>query len=116
MSVSSGSLSANVDYLFLGPLPKRIVLGCVGTNASNSTKSKGLFNFKHYSLDFLALNMNGQQNPAKAFKHNFCKKHNLQEYISLPTETRQFFKDEGNQISRDEFNFQFTYSSGFQTF
>jgi len=107
-SVATGSLSANVDNLFLGQLPKRIVLGCVATSAFNGTNNKNPFIFKHYSLNFLALYVDGQQIPAKAFKPNFSEKHTLREYMSLFIGTGQFFKDEGNQISREEFNDSFT--------
>jgi len=107
-SVATGSLSANIDNLFLGQLPKRIVLGCVATSGFNGTKNKNPFNFKHYGLNFLALYVDGQQIPAKAFKPNFETKQSLREYISLFTGTGQFFKDEGNDISREEFNDGFT--------
>ena len=106
-SVATGSLSANVDNLFLGQLPKRIVLGCVATSAFNGTNNKNPFNFKHYSLNLLALYEDGQQIPAKAFKPNFSEKHTLREYMSLFIGTGQVFKDEGNQISWEEFNYGF---------
>ena len=52
--------------------------------------------------------MDGQQIPAKAFKPNFSEKHTLLEYMSLFIGTGPFFKDEGNQIYREEFNDGFT--------
>ena len=107
-SVAPGSLSANVDNLFLGQLPKRIVLGCVATSAFNDTNNNNPFNFKHYSLNFLALYVYGQQIPVKAFKLNFSEKHTLREYMSLFNGTGQFFKDKGNQISQEKLNDGFT--------
>jgi len=101
-SVATGSLSANVDNLFLGQLPKRFVLGCVATSAFNGTNNKNPFNFKHYSLNFLALYVDGQQIPAKAFKLNFLEKHTLREYMSLFNGTGQLFKEKRNQISREK--------------
>jgi len=105
---ATGSLSANVDNLFLSQLPKRIVLDCMATSAFNGTNNKNLFNFKHHSLNFLAVYVDGQQIPAKAFKLNFSEKHTLREYMSLFNGTGQFFKDKGNQISREKINDGFT--------
>ena len=76
ISVARGGFPTNVDNLFLlGQLIKRIVLGCVATSAFNGTNNKNPFNFKHYSLNFLALCMDSQQVPARALKPNFSEKH-----------------------------------------
>jgi hypothetical protein len=51
--------------MFLGQLPKRLVIGCVDSDALNGTITKNLFVFKYYKINFVALNVDGRQIPAK---------------------------------------------------
>jgi hypothetical protein len=49
--------------MFLGQLPKRLVIGCVDSDALNGTITKNPFDFKHYKINFVALNVDGRQIP-----------------------------------------------------
>jgi hypothetical protein len=51
--------------MFLGQLPKRLVIGCVDSDALNGTITKIPFDFKHYKITFVALNVDGRHIPAK---------------------------------------------------
>jgi hypothetical protein len=53
------------DNMFLGQLPKRLVIGCVDSDALNRTITKNSFDFKHYKINFVALNVDGRHIPAK---------------------------------------------------
>jgi hypothetical protein len=44
------------DNIFLGQLPKRLIIGCVDSNALNGTITKNPFDFKHYNINFVAIN------------------------------------------------------------
>jgi len=67
-SVATGNLPENVGNALLSQLPNRSRL------YSDEYQLINLFHFKHYNLHFLALNMDGQQIPAKAFKPKFSEK------------------------------------------
>ena len=54
------------DNMFLGQLPKRLVIGCADSDALNGTITKIPFDFKH-KINFVALNVGGRQIPAKCY-------------------------------------------------
>jgi hypothetical protein len=58
--------------MFLGQLPKRLVIGCVDSDALNGTITKNPFDFKHYNITFVALNVDGRQIPAKPLQPIRC--------------------------------------------
>ena len=51
------------DNLFLGQLPKIIVLGLVDNRAFNGDISLNPYNFQHCNLNYLAVHVDGQQVP-----------------------------------------------------
>ena len=53
--------------MFLGQLPKRLVIGCVDSDALNGTITKIPFHFRHYKINFVALNVDERQIPAKRY-------------------------------------------------
>jgi hypothetical protein len=59
--VPTGNMNYVQDNMFLGQMPKRLVIGYVDSNALNGIITKNLFNFKHY---ILALNVDGKQIPS----------------------------------------------------
>lgn len=102
-SVSSGNLSINQEHLFLGQLPKRLVIGCVDNDAYNGTFAKSPYEFKHCNINFLALYLDGRQIPAKPLQPNFSEEKYVRSYLTMYTGTGQFYEDEGNQVSRDDY-------------
>ena len=55
---------ANQENLFLGQLPKCIVIGMVENKAFNGDKDKNPYNFKLFDVNYLALHVGGKQIPA----------------------------------------------------
>ena len=43
------------------------MIGCVDSDALNGTITKIPFHFRHYKIDFVALNVDGRQIPAKRY-------------------------------------------------
>ena len=66
-TVPRGNMKYVQDNMFLGQLLKRLVIGCVDSDALNWTITKNPFYFKHYKINFVALNVNGRQIPAKRY-------------------------------------------------
>jgi hypothetical protein len=71
------------DNMSLGQLPKRLVIGCVDSDALNGTITKNTFDFKHYKINFVALNVDGRQIPAKPLQPDFENAGYIRSYIPV---------------------------------
>ena len=109
-SIPKGNMMANQENLFLGQLPKRIVIGMVENQAFNGENTKNPFNFQHFNVNYLALHVDGKQIPAKPLTPDFTNALCTRSYASLFTGTGFMGHDRGNQITRDE------YANGFTLF
>jgi hypothetical protein len=107
-SIPKGNMMGNQENLFLGQLPKRVVIGLVENKAFNGDKDKNPFNFNHFDINYLALNVAGKQVPAKPLQPDFNSDQYTRSYTSLFSGTGYMGHDRGNQISREEFAKGFT--------
>ena len=107
-SVPKGNMMANQENLFLGQLPKRLVIGMVENKAFNGDNTKNPYNFQHFDVNYLALHVDGKQIPAKPLTPKFDDKLCTWSYTSLFTGTGFMGHDRGNHISCDEYADGFT--------
>lgn len=103
MSIPTGQMSFTPDDVFLGAIPKRIVLGFVENTAFNGSFKRNPFNFQHFKATQVGVYVNGESCPMKALQLNFDQDLYLAGYMSLFSGTGTLFHNQGNQISREDY-------------
>lgn len=82
-AIPMGSWNINRDNIFLGSLPRRIVLGMVDSGAFNAEYGKNPFNFQHFNTNFLGVYIDGEQLPFKPLEPNFATGRYIDSYLTL---------------------------------
>ncbi|KAI7790097.1 uncharacterized protein F54H12.2-like [Triplophysa rosa] len=99
----TGSRVSNQENLFLGTLPKSIILGMVDNDAFTGAYNKNPFTFNHYDMEFLAIYVDGQQVPAKPLQPDFDSGAAAREYYQLVMSTGRHLKNHWLAFDRGEF-------------
>nr|XP_048709003.1 uncharacterized protein F54H12.2-like [Caretta caretta] len=102
-SIPAGSRVSNQENLFLGQLPKMLVLGFVDNDAFSGSYAKNPFHFKHYDINFVALYVDGEQIPTKPLQPDFEAGRCVREYMNLVQTASKHMKDCSLLIDREEF-------------
>ena len=108
-SIPQGAMSSTHENLFLGTLPKRIILWCVDNDALNGAFDKNPFHAKNNAINFLAVYVDGRQVPAKPLQPNFETGQYVRSYVNLFSATGKHAQDEGNELTRDDFGNGYTF-------
>ena len=113
LSIPGGFSTFTPDNLFLGHIPKRLVLLLVDTEAFNGTYASNPFNVKHHNLTQVGVYVDGEQIPRKPLFLKFDEaggQNFIAGYQSLFLGTGKLSQDTGNQINRSD------YGSGYTAF
>ena len=110
-TIQQGAMSHTYENLFLGTLPKRLILWCVDNNAYNGDYSKKNFHAKNNGINFLTVYVDGRQVPAKPLQPNFETGHYVRSYVNLFSATGKQAQDEGNELTRDDLGNGYTFFS-----
>lgn len=102
-SIPKGNMSLVQDNVFVGQIPKRLIIGCVENDAYHGTFNKNPFDFKHFNLNFIAVYVDGQPVPHNPLELNFSQKQYIRAYQNLFMSTEHMRSDQGNFISREDF-------------
>ena len=102
-SIPQGAMSHTHENLFLGTLPKRLILWCIDNDAYNGNYDKNPFNAKNNAINFLAVYVDGRLVPAKPLQPNFENGSYIRSYVNLFSATGKHAQDEGNELTRDDF-------------
>ena len=102
-SIPRGSRVANQENLFLGQLPKQVIIGLVDNEAYSGSFQKNPFFFQHFNINFAALYLDGEQVPTKPFQPCFEDGNCVREYMSLVQTTGKHMKDRALLINREDY-------------
>src|SRR6267154_215520 len=102
-TIPRGNLDFSQENLFSGQLPSRLVTGMVDNDSYNGIYDKNPFNFKHYSLTQIKVFLDGQNQHVRPIEPNFTTNQTIMGYMSLFNGTGKQQKDEGNDITREDY-------------
>ena len=102
-AVSKGQYNVNLDDIYQGKIPNRLILGMVSADAYSGDLTKNPFNFKHYKSDFMCVYANGQSVPSKALQPKFSSGNYVEAFQTLFTGMELDGKDAGIECSRTDY-------------
>ncbi|KAG8234979.1 hypothetical protein J437_LFUL013859 [Ladona fulva] len=104
VTISKDVQSKTLDNIFLGQMPKRVIVGFVSNAAFNGDIRKNPYNFQHFDLNFLCLYLDGYQIPSKPLQPDFSGSGRfIHSYHTLFSGTGIHFQDDGNAITRGDY-------------
>lgn len=102
-TVSQGTSSIDIESLFTGQIPNKVVLGMVKNSAFNGNYTESPFNFNTFDINFVALNVDGRQVPTKGLHFDFDEGKWLDGYVSLLKCSGSYPYDHSNGITGRQF-------------
>lgn len=91
-TIEQGISSATIENVFIGPLPRRVLIGFVSDGAKSGLIEEDPYFFFHYNITYLALNIDGNKCPSIAYTPSFKEDLCMREFVNL---YRYFNQDEG---------------------
>ena len=102
-TISQGSTSNNKEGLFGGVLPRRIVLGLVANAAFNGQFHRSAFNYQHFHLNSLSVQVDGNIVTGKPLQMNFDDGLFTKAFLHTYNSMGKYDRDEGCVVSLDNF-------------
>ena len=92
------------DNIFLGQLPKRVVIGMVDSEAYAGNLEKNPYNFQHFKLNHLQMYVDGEPVRNRPLRPNIDQKQYLLCYETLYRGLNQLDGDRGSIIKRSDWD------------
>ena len=111
LSIPGGFPTSTPDNIFLGQIPKRIVLGLVDSEAYNGSYGTNPFDFKHHNLTQVGVYVDGEQIPRKPLFLKFDEaggQNFIAGFQSLFSGIGKLSQDTGNQVTRSDYGQGYT--------
>ncbi|XP_026290579.1 uncharacterized protein F54H12.2-like [Frankliniella occidentalis] len=103
VTITQGLRDKTIDNLFMNQLPQRIIICLVDNKAFNGDYKLNPFNFQHFNLNYLQLQVDGTPVPSQPLTPDFPGELYTQAYNTLFSGTGIHWKDEGNNISWNDY-------------
>jgi hypothetical protein len=103
VTITQGLRDKSIDNLFMNQLPQRVIIGFVDNRSFNGDVTRNPFNFQHFNVNYLSLMVDGHPVTANPITPDFPNGLFLEAYNTLFSGTGIHWKDEGNQLSADDY-------------
>ena len=101
-TISAGSLTSSKDNLFIGVLPRKVIVGLVSNKAYAGDLHANPFEFAHFNTSYMSISVNGRTIPTQPLTFNFKANQYMRGFVSLYANTDRLNRNEGC-ISRKEY-------------
>ena len=102
-TISSGTSTADLEALFMGQIPNKVVLGMISNDAFSGDWKKNPYRFQHFGLNSACLIVDGRHVPAQPMMPDFSKGLYAECYQSLMKACAQYPNDSSNGITADQY-------------
>ena len=82
-TIGQGLMSIELDKIFSGTMPERVVVGLVANSRLNGHPNENPFLFQHFDFGHLTFLVNSRQYPRHAYEPNFTTGEYLREYYGI---------------------------------
>ena len=103
-AVSTGLRSFKKDNIFLGQLPKRIVIGMVASDAFSGTVTENPYNFQHFNINHLQMYVDGEPVRNQPLRPDLASGKYLQCYETLFRGLNRLDGEKGSIIKRSDWD------------
>ena len=74
MTISADMMDVQLDRIFTGQLPRRVLVGFVKASAFRGSYNDSTFQFDHFNINHLSFNIDGQSYPRAPYMPDFSKR------------------------------------------
>ena len=97
-SISKNKMRCNPDNIFLGHVPRRIVIGMVAEAAFSGEYGKNPFYFQHFNATKVGVFVSGTPVGGRTMELDFPNNQYVEAYLFLFSGSGKLYRDEGNMI------------------
>ena len=108
LTIPRGSSGMTFNDVFIGQVPRRVVVAMVSDKAYSGHYGSNPFNLNHFNMNSFQMFVSGQPIPSQPLQPNFTNGQFVQCFQTLQDGLGIHFKDEGHSISRDEYGRGYT--------
>jgi hypothetical protein len=83
MTISAGMMDVQLDRIFTGQLPRRVLVGFVKASAFRGSYTDSTFQFDNFNINHLSFNIDGQSYPRSPYMPDFTKRIYMREYYTF---------------------------------
>ncbi len=98
-SIPAGLRVCNQENLYIGQIPKFIIVGFIDNEGYTGSYTRNPFNFENFDTEFICLYADGESYPAKPFQPHFQRGQYTREYYQLIQTTGRHLKDRSLAIT-----------------
>lgn len=101
--IPAGQFHLNIDDVFQGEIPERLVVGLVSSKAYSGSYSLNPFNFEHFHCNFAAFYVDGKSVPSAPLEPNFSTGNYVTAFLSLVGGKKKDQDNPSFQLSRNDY-------------